>query len=356
MEGGPFQAMCRALHLVRNEPEDTWRLSFVGWVVTWPPLVVLSLLGGASGVLRDLTVEVRPWLALPLLFLAARLLGNEVHWCTERFFADGVAGADAPQVPALFAKTARACNAALPELLLLAAALASGVSLVVRTGALPPAHLWYALVTAPLTLFLLLRVLWRWLLWCQLLWRLARLELHLDAGHPDGHAGLKPLSRPSLALAPALMAASVLGAAGWAQLFLEKHTPPTLGSFAALFAVAGLVVAFGPLLIFIGPLARARSAGLRDYGALAYKYTAAFRSRWIVTRPSPEALLGTADLQSMADLGNVFAIVDRTRIVPFDLRRVIGVAVATLLPMVPLVFFRIPLKELVIRVLKMVAG
>jgi hypothetical protein len=120
--------------------------------------------------------------------------------------------------------------------------------------------------------------------------------------------------------------------------------------------VAVMVFAIlGPLLVFVPKLAAARRAGLREYGTLAQRYTREFDHKWLRGgAPADELLIGSADIQSLADLGNSFAVVEEMRLVPFTMRTVLQLAVITLLPVAPLLLTMIPLEELLVRLLKIV--
>lgn len=56
--------------------------------------------------------------------------------------------------------------------------------------------------------------------------------------------------------------------------------------------------------------------------------------------------MGTADNQSLADLNNCVCIVRDTRLVPVSPNLFMYLAVAALLPMMPLVLFKYPLADL----------
>ena len=93
----------------------------------------------------------------------------------------------------------------------------------------------------------------------------------------------------------------------------------------------------GPLLVFSPKLAAAKRAGLREYGTLAQRYVREFDHKWLRGgAPADEPLIGSADIQSLADLGNSFEVVKDMRLVPFTLRTVLQLAVVTLLPVAPL--------------------
>jgi hypothetical protein len=96
---------------------------------------------------------------------------------------------------------------------------------------------------------------------------------------------------------------------------------------------------------------RARYAALRHYDLFALKYARLFQRKWI-ERGESEGLLGSADIQSMADLVNTVAVVRSMRVVPFGVREVVELVAAVWIPVVPLVLMTVPVEEL----LKRIAG
>ena len=109
------------------------------------------------------------------------------------------------------------------------------------------------------------------------------------------------------------------------------------------------------MLVFGPKLAAAKRAGLREYGTLAQRYVREFDGKWLRGgAPADEPLVGTADIQSLADLGNSFEVVRGMRWVPFTAQTALQLAVATLLPVVPLTLTMFSLQELLERLLKIV--
>ena len=110
-----------------------------------------------------------------------------------------------------------------------------------------------------------------------------------------------------------------------------------------------------PLFVFSAQLAAAKREGLREYGELAQRYVRAFDKKWLRGgAPSGEPLVGSADLQSLADLGNSFDLVKRMRLAPVSRDAVLGLGAATLVPFVPLLLTIMPLEELVTMLFGMV--
>jgi hypothetical protein len=108
------------------------------------------------------------------------------------------------------------------------------------------------------------------------------------------------------------------------------------------------------LLVFSPRLEAVKRAGLREYGALAQRYVREYDRKWLRDPPPNEPLVGSADIQALADLGKSFDVVKEMRFAPFTLRTVFHLGVITLLPVLPLTLTMIPLEELLDRLLRIV--
>ena len=103
----------------------------------------------------------------------------------------------------------------------------------------------------------------------------------------------------------------------------------------------------GPLLLFAPQLAEAKRKGNREYGTLAERYVREFDAKWLHGGvPADEQLVGSGDIQSLADLSNSFEVVRTMRIAPVTKEAFVQLVVATLLPVVPLALTMMPLEEL----------
>ena len=214
---------------------------------------------------------------------------------------------------------------------------------------------WYAFVSIPIFQFILLRWYLRLGIWFRFLWRVSRLQLRLLPSHPDRAGGIGFLGRSSYAFGPLLFAQGTLVAGLIASRILfhaEKlmDFKMTMGGLIALF----VLVILGPLIMFTPQLSRAKRRGLSEYGTLATVYVAEFDEKWIGGGAKGEEILGTADIQSLADLSNSYAVVKEMRLVPFGLNDVVRLAAATALPVVPLFLTIMPLEELVTQILKII--
>jgi hypothetical protein len=98
-----------------------------------------------------------------------------------------------------------------------------------------------------------------------------------------------------------------------------------------------------------------RRQGLAEYGLLAQRYVESFHQKWVVGGSAPaDELLGTADIQSLADLGNSYGLVRDMRLVPFGLDDISRLAAVTTAPFLPLLLTVWSPEELVLRLINVI--
>jgi hypothetical protein len=371
--GGPLYQFLRRAHISGDALELLRRRTIFIALFAWLPLLVLSALEGhaldgsvAVPFLRDVDVHVRFLLALPLLIQAELVVHQRMRFVVRQFLERRLVPPNgASRFEAAIASAFRLRNSVLAEVLLIAFVYVVGVSLVWRHYAVLTAATWYAAPTAagmtlslsgmwfgyvslPLFQFLLLRWYFRVLIWTRFLWQVSRIELNLIPTHPDRVGGLGFLSNTAYAFVP------LAGAHGAMLAGLIANRIFYLGAGLLDFKVeVGVVLAlvlslvFGPLLVFAPRLAERKRTGLREYGTLAERYVREFDAKWLRGgAPADEPLVGSADLQSLADLGSSFDVVREMRLAPVTRQAVFQLAAATLAPVVPLALTMMSLEEL----------
>jgi hypothetical protein len=345
-------------------------------LLTWLPLLVLSALEGQAlaGVrlpfLQDLEAQARFLLALPLLIVAEVVVHRRLAPAVRLFLEEGILRPeDRKRFGAIVASTTRLRNSVAIEVVLIAFVLTAG-HYVWREEIAMRADTWYAMRTPqgltlslagkcyvwfslPVFQFMLIRWYYRLLLWGQFLWRVSRLDLRLVPAHPDRAGGLGFLGVSTFAFAPLLLGQSVVMSAMIAGRILHDGAQlPTFKYELAGAVVFALLQALGPLLVFVPGLLAAKRRGLREYGLLADRYVREFDRKWLYGGAAPdEALVGTGDIQSLADLANSFAVVREMRAVPFGKETVVQLVIVTALPLLPLALTMFPLDVLIRRVL-----
>jgi hypothetical protein len=207
--------------------------------------------------------------------------------------------------------------------------------------------------------FLAFRWVWRMGLWSWFLWRVSRLDLHLIPGHPDGAGGIDSVEGVHERFTPLVAAISVLQSAALAEaLSTGSVTIPSVYPFLAFLLVLDAAVFLGPLLVFTDKLWASRTKGMGAYMSFAGRYVAEFERKWLGGEgvPPGESMLGSPDLQSLADLGNSVNLVRKMRWVPIGPRLLTQMALAALVPLAPLLLFKYPLAELAQRFFARLVG
>jgi hypothetical protein len=377
MEGGPLFNIEKRVGLIREHAPLTKRRAVLAALLTWVPLLILSAIEGRAWghsvpvtFLHDFSTYTRFLLAVPLLLLAENILGPRIAQTAAHFVQSGVVvEKDFSRFDKLIELGLRARDSVLVEVVI--AVLSYVVTYVgfrstavhvmtwygIRTDAglsLTLAGWWLIGFCAPLYHFLVFRWLWRLFLWFQFLARARGLDLQLFPPHPDQAGGLGFVGDSQRFFGIILFAVSLATTGVLANDIVYDKIP--LKNYApaiAAFVVLGVGLFVGPLIVFAGLLLKTKRNGLRQYGTLATEYTGAFHKRWIEHKdPEHEPLLGTADIQSLADLGNSYSYVEKMKPLPIDPRVLIQLVVASLLPMVPLLLTVMPLKDILKLLLK----
>lgn len=362
-----------ALGLIGSENAHVKRRAIVAVLIAWLPLAVLTAIQGdflheirGHSFLPDFSIHARFLIAVPMLILAESMCAPRMAAIVRHFLDAGlVADADRARFDTVVASTRRLLDSTLVEIGVIALAYAIvGIlfySLLdygvpgwhradVSKGLHPsPAGWWGILVSLPVLFILILGWVWRWILWTRFLWLMARLDLRLVPSHPDQAAGLGFVAYSVRACWPLGFTFGVIVAGLIAN--------PVVHGDAALLdyryhitAVAAMSVAFfsAPLLVFFGRLLEAWRRGVFEYGELADSFGRQFERKWLRREGrADESILEQPAFSAAADL---YQLVDRVRdmrLVPIDFRSLVMLAVATLLPFVPVALLSLPFDDIV---------
>ena len=371
--GGPLFQLLRRAHLSDDALMMVRQRILAIALLAWLPLLVLCalegrLLGGTATVpfLKDVEVHTKLLLVVPLLVIAELVVHRRMRPLVQQFLERKLIPDNAmPRFEAAIASAFRLRNSVLAELLLIALVYGVGILIVWRQfmsldaatwyatpsaggSKLSLAGMWYGYVSLPLFQFLLLRWYFRLFIWTRFLWQVSRIDLRLVPTHPDRLGGLGFLSQSAYALTVLAVAQGALLAGPLAgRIFFLGAALPQFKGEIALLVIFLLCVLLGPLLVFAPQLAATKRKGLREYGTLAERYVREFDAKWLHGgAPAEEPFVGSADIQSLADLANSYEVVRTMSIAPVTKQAVIRLAAAALLPIAPLLLTMMPLEEL----------
>ncbi len=375
VQGGPLFQLLLAARLQVPPTGLLIRRIVAVFVISWVPLQVLTLMNGTAwggvGVpfFHDIDAHVRLLLCAPFLLAAEVIVHGRIKDVVKQFLDRGlVAPKDQDAFAGHIASAMRLRNSVVAEVVLIAMTYAMGYLVWKRHFALQvptwmaessdgemrftPAGSYYFFVNLAIVRFLSLRWLFRLLIWYRFLWHVARrVPLQLNALHPDRAGGLGFLAGSVFAFAPFLLTQtiSVAGVIG-GKITHESAKLPEFKMEIVAWMVFLMLIVLTPLFFFVGRLGAVRREGLREYGIVGSRYVNEFKQKWIDGgAPQGESIVGSGDIQSLADLSNSFQVVQEMSLVPFGKTLVIRMAIFLALPFLPLLLTIIPLEQLIDR-------
>lgn len=374
--GGPLYQILRRTHLEERVEDHLLRRVVVISGVIWLPLLLLCLMEGTllAGApipfVGDIETHVRFLVAVPLLIFAELFVHLRMRVVVAQFLDRSlVPEAAFERFRAAVQSAIKARNSVAAELVLIAiifplayyvrfhflalesstwyARIENGRATATYAG------MWYWWVSNPLFQFLLVRWYYRLFIWARFLWHVSRIELALIPTHPDRNGGLGFLSTSAYAISP-LLSAHGAAVAGFVanRIFYGGASLPNFKLEIVILVVFLLLVVLGPLCVFAPQILAAKRKGLREYGILAARYAREFDRRWVRGPGRGEReLLGSADIQSLADLGNAYAVIKEIRAIPVSRDTFVQLIMATVIPFAPLLLTMMPLEQLLDRII-----
>jgi hypothetical protein len=373
-------AVLRRLRLIKPEHRaQALRRALIAMALSWAPLALLcavqSLLTDHTELLwaffTDIAVHARFLLAVPIFILSEYIILPRLDFTARHFVTSKIIDAcDLERFDNAIASTRHLSLGIWPSagMTTLVYACVITIALTIHPGLLPrwhytaaTAHLslagwWHMLVSLPLLLGLLLSWVWRLGVWIRFLHQVSRMNLHLIASHPDKAAGLQFVAFSPRMFASLALAIGIITAGTFANEVFHLGLNPMDHPMAPLATAVVVVAIFiSPPLVFGRTLLMTWRRGVFEYGGLASRLGARFEDKWL----GPQSEVNTESLEkpdfsATTDLYSVTANVYAMRPMLFDPRAAISLAVATLVPFVPIWLTVIPSKVIVTQLLKLV--
>ena len=363
-EGDAFNRALARVGLGRERSHWVARRMVAAWALTWGVLALLSAISGVlvgptprETFLIDFAAYGQFWIAVPLLLGAEAVIDRRFRMAVDLFDNSGlVRDADRAHFESVVQAANRTKHWWWLDLLLFAstyllawiwlagelsnssgswhARLSAGRETITLPG------IWLFLVGIPIYNMMLLRWVSKVLIWYRVLWRVSRLELSLNVGHPDLAGGLGFLGDLQATFGALIFAvgSAVATTVGY-KISIERSealTAATAGPIIAFVLLAPAIFLL-PLLFFTRQLYWAKARGIYEYTLAAGHYVKGFEAKWLRqgSRPS-EDFLSTGDIQSFADTGTVFETIHKMRIFPFDFGTALRLLLSAGGPMLPL--------------------
>ena len=358
-------------------PHYLAKRSIILAVVTWVPLLILSALQGLMigdktdiPFLYDVTTHLRLLVVIPLLIFAEKSVDLRLNEFIDQFFIGGIIReSDRPLYMSIRSKGKRLIESLWPDILILVIIVANiTIKWKIMLSAdstfwiqspgehdsgLSWAGAYFLFFCMPIVQFILLRWLWRWVIWFFFFLKISKLPLLLRPSHADEAGGIGFLGTPPGPFLPITLAISILFSASiLKQVIFLNHTLPEYYIPMGAIIIFSIILNILPLLIFMKPLSNCRRKGIFDYSALIHHHHQHFDDKWIQSN-EPGSLLGNPDPSSTADINSVFQTIKSMKVVPFDLITMASTIFISVLPMLPLFVLKYSVSEIIQKVLNL---
>jgi hypothetical protein len=379
INSGIFYKLVSRLRMGGTSPKHLTKRFLLLVIITWLPLLVLALSQGLAfgnrvdiPFWKDFTTHARFLIILPLLIFAEGSFDFRLKELTLQFFKSGILDdKDFDRFDEIKKKVKKLSDSIWPDIIIVVIIMANLILRLVSAGvnqvniwiflpdsttsSLSLAGIYLAVICGPLFQFILLRWLWRWIIWFSYFRKLARLPLKLSSAHPDLAGGLGFLGYPPGPFIQVVFALAILFSTAIAEYIYFQHEKlqiyyPLMVAFALLTILMNVM----PLIVFVNPLVAQRRKGFFEYSSLIQEHHRLFDNKWLVTEHETVAP-GIPDASSMADFNGTFEIVKNMKTLPFDIKIMVSSIAIAILPMLPLLAFEYNIVDLVIKVLKMLA-
>lgn len=206
---------------------------------------------------------------------------------------------------------------------------------------------WSLLVSQTIFLFLLLRGLWRHIVWSFLMRALAGLKLRLVVTHPDGRGGLTFVGRYPNAYAMFIFGVScVIGAALARQFAIGRIEATAYSTVLSLWLAFVLVMFAFPLSAFSRPLAKLKQDALDAYSAQGTRFQRNAERNVIGFNVVADSADEAAGEVSGSDPGKSYDQAKKLSTLVFDRSALLPVCAAALLPLGAAALVTLPYKEI----------
>jgi len=376
---GIFHRLVSKLGLGGTSAKHITRRTMIMVAITWLPLLALSALQGLAfgdkveiPFWKDFAIHSKFLIILPLLLFAEGPFDFRMRELTKQFFRSGIIDEkDFGKYEEIKRKVKGLTDSIWPDILILIVIVSNILFRFISVGAsqisiwifLPGnqpfsvswAGFYLAFICGPLFQFILIRWVWRWIIWFIYFRKLARLPLRLNPAHPDMAGGLGFLGYPPGPFIQVVFALAILFSTAIAEKIYFLHDKlqdyyPVMAAFALLTILMNVL----PLMVFMKPMTKKRREGFLEYSALIQEHHRQFDEKWLAKEHEPVSP-GIADPSSMADFNSSFDMVKNMKTLPFDIKIMVSTIIFAILPMLPLLAFEYNIVDLLLKVLKMLA-
>jgi hypothetical protein len=349
--------------------------------ICWVPMAVITLIQGSfwtgdphTSFIANFDTQARFFISLPILILAEKVISPKLLLTLTQFISSGiVTKEDAGTFNEIINKKVAFLRSVKTDIAILVICYVQVAAVILYqkgytsvlawqtfsdegVNRLTAAGFWNAMVSRPLLVFLFYRWMLRIIVWGMILRKISALKLDLYAIHPDQVGGLGFLGYSIRYFSPIAFAISATVAGNMADFILAGQTKIADLRVPAVICLIFIIILFTlPLMSFVGKLLKTREKNIFEiynysngiYRLLRRKVSKGFEN-------VEEKDLGAPYFSTVADMNQVVEGALKMKYLPFTIKDLIPLLVATAIPFLFVTLLEIPLSDLLKKLMSIV--
>jgi hypothetical protein len=207
---------------------------------------------------------------------------------------------------------------------------------------------WAGYISVPLFQFIILRWLWRYIIWLYFLHSLSRNRLNLQPTHPDRAGGLGIIIQIQKYFCFLFVALStVVSGELTAQLINDPQSFPAIRNEGIGYIVICFLLLILPLFFFTGILIKTKHQGLLKLSDLGASMSNKFEKEWIneksIENKVTESIVSTSTIQ---DYSTIYRSLQQLQPVPISVKDLSFIMFLLFIPYIPILFVHFSVGEL----------
>ena len=339
--------------------------------LTWLPLLIISLIQNTAfnpditlPFLKDYESYVRFLIAIPAIFIAEKFINLQTSSSLVHFVESGIiAENNVGEYETLLNKYRRLSESKSLQVVIFIFSTLNIFLVKTFWGSLSDfsswkfdavsdsitaAGYWYTFISLPVIKYLIFRLFCKFLFWSWVLRKISKMDLNLIAIDPDKSGGLGFLGIVQSSFGFLGFAQAAIASAEVANKVIYSGVPLEDYRFSLIVIPAVVIIYLSPLLYFSSKLGKLKLKGIMIYSTLTHKYSNLFEDKWIRGNniKDDESILGSGDVQSLADIGAAYEVVENIRVLPITLNIFLFMLIMIALPFIPLLFLKFNIVEI----------
>ncbi len=371
IESGLINRALKKLKLDRK----TVLLAFIVLCITWFPLVLLTAVEGTlfqgTGLpfLKDIAIQGRILIGIPMLILIKPIVYSRIPRVLQYISEVLIAPEDKEQFfSGALRKAKKYTDAAWSEIIMLLSITVFAISPAAEmTNFISEHHpgSWYLAenngkevlsmagkyaqyISKPVFQFLLLRWLWRYLVWIALLFRISQMKLNLKPTHPDGSGGISIIFLAQRNFMLFFVVCGMVISTVMINLLNDKMV-----TFEAIrieilgYIIFSIVLVLFPLIFFMRKLIKTKYEGQLELSKAATNLSNKYEEEWVRPMGNEKRIAEeTVDPSMQVDYSGVYILLQELRIIPVRLSDLMIMVVSLFIPFIPIFFIQFSVVEL----------